>query len=97
MNDFDYIDMEVELEVEFGTIYIHQLFVETMTNILKSDICECWSYFIPNIYFLFKTSIKEYLCLSDLWIFESHWQDFVTVKDVIDFVTENAGNRQFNR
>ena len=35
MNDFDYIDMEVELEVEFGTIYIHQLFVESKTNFLK--------------------------------------------------------------
>ena len=71
--------------------------VESMTNFLRSDFCKCWCYFIPNIDFLFKTNIEEYICLSDLWIFESHWEDFVTVKDVIDFVTEHAGNRQFNR
>ena len=72
MNDFDYIDMEVELEVEFGTIYIHQLLVESMKLFIRSDFGECWCCFIPNIDFLFKTNIKEYFYLSDLWIFESH-------------------------
>lgn len=86
MTDFEYIDMEVEVEVEFGTF------------LLEIEIFDFFCVYLIVKTNCLLIAIKSVIAYSlDLWMFESDWKKLVTVQDVIDFVKENAGSRKYRR